>query len=196
VSSARLRNLVIADLRSKMFEEKPIYIIGFVIRDDADEPDFYALVRGDTDCPLIVDERIVFATSLQTVKHAAALGGRDWQLGSLPVEPCLVVDVADALYKIESEDQDNTASILNVLNTSLDFAHIFRKDFPPGLKGMLNGFADHLTFHTDLTSFFGQDRERRLAMIDAFLWLLGLILSHSRLLGPNGGEAKSGPNSK
>ena len=91
-------------------------------------------------------------------------------------------DFAEALYLIESEDKDESATIINCINTLSDLLPATGLKLPADCKTILAKFADHLTFHREYGEFLRRENLARSAIRDAVFWCLGCIAAKAKFL--------------
>lgn len=163
--------------------QEPVWLIGFRVDPDREQPEFYTLVIGDDERPLLADGRIVLFTDPELATEALELADIDvHRLGPLPSEVCLVCDVAEALYLLDSQTVDPSATIINLLNTLFDMVKGVGEVMPPEFKKVLYPLADHLTFEREFGSFIDQEHITRSAATDGIYWCLGVMFAYSRVL--------------
>ena len=164
-----------------------VYLIGFRINPDSEAPEFYTLVdcSGDKDRTLTVDNDLIFFAKLEQKQQAFELFSKNIKKGfAVSDEVDLVADLAGALYLIENEDLDDSAIILNLLNTIFDLLYSADKQLSDDKKSLLWGFADHLTFEKEFKQYLSSNSINRQSIIDAILWSVGAIVSRSKILMP------------
>lgn len=164
--------------------EFQVALIGFRIAPENVQPELYTLLLSDgEDQPVLIDGEIAMFGKPSLASKAMELAGiDDARLGPPPREPDLVCDLAETLYLIHSEDVDQSASILNVLNTLLDLVAATRIPIPPESRRILHALADHLTFAREFGEFIDQDSITRSAVKDALLWCVGAVVAKARIL--------------
>jgi hypothetical protein len=170
--------------------EKPIkiseklYLFGFRIDPDREEPEIYTLfIYGEQERPLVADGNIVFFSRPDLILSALKLCEIDTsQLGIPPTEVSLVCDIAETLHLISYKDIDDSATILNCLNTVFDLVKATSVPLPNDYKRVLYSLADHLTFEQEFASFLTQNDIKRSMIENAIMWCMGAVMSKSKLL--------------
>jgi hypothetical protein len=159
-------------------------MIGFRLNPDGESPDVFALIAyGDRDFPIQDDGRILFFSNPALALEVYQLCPEDVKsVTTPPSEVQLVCDVAGALHLIKSQDFDDSATVLNCLNTIFDLVASTGLSWPPNYQSSLHALADHLTFHRELTPFLGEQVSRTTA-VDAFLWCIGAVTMNAKLIG-------------
>lgn len=170
--------------------EKPIkiseklYLFGFRIDPDREDPEIYTLfIYGEQERPLVADGYIVFFSQPDLAISALKLCKIDTsQLGMPPTEVALLCDIAEMLHLIRYKDIDDSATILNCLNTVFDLVKATLLPLPNDYKRVLYSFADHLTFEQEFASFLTQHEIERSMIENAIMWCMGAVMSKSKLL--------------
>jgi hypothetical protein len=161
-----------------------IAIIGFRIF--SDNIDLYTLItygRTDQDFALTFDNRIIFFDSIKLASKAYNLFDDSIkQVASIPNNVELVCDITSAVNLIKYKTVDNSATILNCLNTFFDLLLAVNTEIPKKYKKILYDFADYLTCDTDLHIFFGKSKNKRNKILEAFTWCIGAIILSSKVL--------------
>jgi hypothetical protein len=161
-----------------------ISLVGFRLSPDSEKPDWYTLFTyGEKDIPVMDNDQVVFFKSLDLVDRAHALF--DDNINSLfppPSEPDLICDVAEMLYIINNEDRDESATIVNGLNTILDLVKATQINLPAECKEILYRLADHLTFNREFGAYLNQNAVTREAITNAIIWGIGAITIKSRVI--------------
>jgi hypothetical protein len=164
-----------------------VSLIGFRINPDSEEPEFYTLLdrSGDKDRALTVDSDLIFFAKLEQKQQAFNLFREEIKKGcAVPDEIDLVADLAGALYLIENEGLDDSAIILNLLNTIFDLLYSVDIQLSDDKKSLLWKFADHLTFEKEFKQYLSSNSINRQSISDAILWSVGAIVSSSKILTP------------
>lgn len=161
-----------------------LYLFGFRIDPDKEDPEIYTLfIYGEQERPLVADGYIVFFSRPELALSALKLCEIDTsQLGMPPAEVALVCDIAETLHLIRYKDIDESATILNCLNTVFDLVKAILLPLPNDYKQVLYSFADHLTFEQEFASFFTQNEIQRSMIENAILWCMGAVMSKAKLL--------------
>jgi hypothetical protein len=162
------------------------YLIGFRLNPDNESPELYTLIISEDDDykPLLASGCILFFSKPELAADALKSSQqKNTKIYNVPKNIELVVDVAETLYLLESEDIDLTATILNCLNTLDDLIKAIKLTVPEHYKNILYKLADHLTFNQEYSSFFSKQNISRSSAIDEILWCLGTITIKSKILG-------------
>jgi hypothetical protein len=179
-----MEDRTMSQLSSSTAEFDGVALIGFRLDADSDEPSLHTLLfYGERDVPLMQNDRIVFFTAPELADVAYELGGDiARKLGPPPTEVCLVCDFVETLRLIRFEGYDNSATILDFLNTVFDLVKVTTHQIPSEYKTILFNFADHLTFHKEFASFFMENRIERDNVVNGILWCLGAVVASAKLL--------------
>jgi hypothetical protein len=146
------------------------------------EPDLYTLYV-DADRPIVADRSIVFFADPRQASQAVKRDDEPEVRGlAAPHDVAVVYDLPLALYRLANEDIDPDAVILNCLNVLFDLVRA--TGIPPvaAVKDELYPLADHLTFDREYGSYLDAEPGRRGRVIDAILWCIGAVVSHSTVL--------------
>jgi hypothetical protein len=171
-----------------MQEEQYIYLVGFSIASDSDEPNFYALYfcYDDTnDRPIALDGEILFFQKPELATSVLIRSddiNKNKLISKIFQEVDMVFDIDSVLYLIEYENVDTSAEIINFLNILFDFVKFTGVGFPENYREYLYDFADHLTFDTEYESFFQKSSMKRSLVIEALYWCLGAIFANSKII--------------
>ena len=161
-----------------------ISLVGFRLSPESENPDWYTLFTyGQKDIPVKDNDQVVFFKSLDLVDRAYALFDDNIKgLFPPPLELDLICDVAEILYIINNEDRDESATIVNGLNTIFDLLKATQMNLPSEYKEILYRFADHLTFNREFAAYLNQNAVTREAITNAIIWGIGAITIRSRIL--------------
>ena len=173
------------DHSATFITDEALYLIGFCLRPDEDEADVWILMTsgGELDRPIVAEKKIVFFTTPALALSALTLAEDDLKrLALAPEEEALICDVPGMLDLIETEHVDETATILNCLNTFFDLLRAVKQPLPPDYKRILYAFANHLTFHQEFGTFLAAQQIDRAALREAVEWCLETIFARSKLL--------------
>jgi len=161
-----------------------VAIIGFRIF--SGNIDLYTLItygRTDEDFALTSDDKIVFFESIEFASEAFNLFGDSIKkIASVPNSIELVCDIPLVVDLIKHETTDDSATILNCLNTFFDLILAIHAETPKKYKKILYDFANYLTSDTDLDAFFGKSKDKRNEAVEAFTWCVGAIMLSSKIL--------------
>jgi len=160
-----------------------LMLIGFRVDAAHDGPQLYTLlaVGGDNERPLTADGRIVFFTKPQLSAKALELDASLAQLGPAPQELETFCDVAEALYRVNSQNTDPEGVILDCLLVFDDLVRATKLHMPDRYQGILTELAARLTEGTQLRSIFTNSALRE-HVEDALLWCIGAIVVKARII--------------
>jgi len=160
-----------------------LLLVGFRVDARHEGPQFYTLlaVGGENERPLTCDGRIVFFTRLQLAAQALALDAGLAQLGPPPQELETFCDVAEALYRVNSQNSDPDGVILDCLLVFDDLVRATRLHMPERHQAVLTELAARLTEGAQLGSIFRKPAWREDAE-DALLWCIGAVTAKARML--------------
>ncbi|SRR6266404_880279 len=171
------------EIHGNSLTEAKVWIIGLRLDPEEVSPTYYTLVAGEDQRPVVVNEQLVFYTHADLLREAVGLAGLDLHIDpAKPPSPDVICDLAEALYLIESGDEDDSATIVNCLNVLFDLVVATKGTLPTSYRQKLFDFADHLTFNRSVSPFFGESKELRSDIIDGVLWCVGWIMTHARIL--------------
>lgn len=160
-----------------------VWLIGFRLNPDSDDADIYtAILHGEIDKPLMIDDQIIFSKQLETLAHVIDSVPNVNQSISPLHKVDLICDVAEALYLITAEDIDTSATIINFLNILFDLVRATKLSMPANYKNILYSFADHLTFSQEFKRFLEEKKITRGEIRDAILWSIGTIMVKTKML--------------
>lgn len=91
----------------------------------------------------------------------------------------VIIDYANALYRVHRADVDEDADILNTLNILSDLFGGLNISVSPRYKDALNDLVRHVTFDNQLDTYFEGKPEAREVCYDGLLWCLGAIIANS-----------------
>lgn len=132
---------------------------------------------------LTIGKDLAFFTKPGQAKKAFKLFSKEIRRSfPVPAEPALIVDLAAVLFLIENETFDDSAVILNCLNTIFDLLPSAGKKLSEERKNLLWKFADHLTFEKEFGQYLAANSISRESIIDALTWCVGAIVTKSKIL--------------
>ena len=132
--------------------------------------------------PLIVEERILFFTDRSLLSEGLNLGAIDATQYVYDEEEIFTVYYALAIELLTNGGRDETAVILNLLNTFDDFLIGLKITIPSEFKSEIYSIANFLTFDKSLSDYFQESTEARARVIKSVQWCLGAILSKAKIL--------------
>jgi len=161
-----------------------IALIGFRLSPESESPEWYTLFTyGVKDIPVMDNDQVLFFRSPDLVDKAFAFFDSSVKsLSPPPSELELVCDVAEMLYIINNETRDESATIVNSLNTIFDLLKAVKMNIPAENKDILYRLADHLTFDREFGSYLNQHGITREAITNAIIWAIGAITIKSRII--------------
>ncbi|MDR3748033.1 MAG: hypothetical protein P4M04_07765 [Acidobacteriota bacterium] len=164
-------------------KHEELILVAFRLDPRHDGPEFYTLlaVGGDDERPPMAEARIVFFTRPELAAKALALDDSLVQLGAPPKDVETFCDVAEALYRVNSQNADPDGVILDCLLMFDDLVRATRLHMPDRYQGILTELAAGLTEGTSLQRIFSSPSLRE-HVEDALLWCVGAITVKARLL--------------
>jgi hypothetical protein len=160
-----------------------LVLVGFRVDASHEGPQLYTLlaVGGENERPLTADGRILFFTPPQLASQALALDASLARLGPAPEELETFCDVAEALYRVNSQDTDPDGVILDCLLVFDDLVRATKLHMPNRYLGILTELAASLTEGAQLRRVFKNPEVREQAE-DALLWCIGAVTAKARIL--------------
>ena len=144
-----------------------------------DQVDIFLLfLTGETDYPLIINNKICFFSREPFLKMLSSI---DIPISSkdLDNEIDYVIDMNKVLKLIKYSSLDKEGILIVSINTLLDLFCPLKIKFPDQYKSVLYLFADHLSFNKRYGSFLKEHEISREDLVDAISWLSGIILLNS-----------------
>jgi hypothetical protein len=172
---------IIGAERGQRHEE--LAMAGFRIDPTHEGPQFYTLlaVGGDNERPLTADGRIIFFARTTLVHKALAMDKSLAVLGNPPRDVETMCDVAQALYLVNSQDEDPDGVVLDCLLIFDDLVRATQISMPERYQGILTELAARLTEGQSLKKVFTNDALRQ-HVEDALLWCVGAVTMKAKLL--------------
>ena len=168
--------------------EKPqshedLVLVGFRVDASHEGPQLYTLlaVSGENERPLTADGHIIFFTRPQLAAKALALDASLARLGPAPEELETFCDVAEALYRVNSQNADPEGVILDCLLVFDDLVRATKLHMPDRYQGILTELAARLTEGAQLGKVFTSHSLRE-HVEDALLWCVGAVTVKARML--------------
>lgn len=177
--------------------DEALYLVGFCLSANKQESDLWTLITsgGDIDRPIVADSKIIFFNDPELAPAALELADNNLkQLGPAPQEVVLVCDIPEMLRLVNTENVDETATILNCLNTFFDLLEAVKQSLTPDYKRILYAFADHLTFHREFGAFLEEQHIDRTMLREAIEWCIETIFSRSKFLSLQNWDQESRRN--
>lgn len=160
-----------------------LILVGFRLEASHEGPQFYTLlaVGGENERPVTVDGHILFFTRPELAATALALDTSLAQFGPPPGELETFCDVAEALYRVNSQTADPDGVILDCLLVFDDLVRATKLHMPDRYQGILTELAARLTEGTQLRSIFTNSALRE-HVEDALLWCIGAVTVKARMI--------------
>ena len=177
-----MSDLAIIDARRPHPPEE-LVLVGFRLDAGHEGSQFYTLlaVGGNNERPLTADGRIIFFTHQQLAGKALALDPSLARLGPAPEEIETFCDVAEALYRVNSQNADPDGVILDCLLVFDDLVRATKLHMPDRYQGILTELAARLTEGAQLRNIF-TNRALREHVEDALLWCIGAVTIKARMI--------------
>ena len=156
---------------------------GFRIDPTHEGAQFYTLlaVGGENERPLVSDGRIVFFARTTLVHKALAMDKTMAVLGNPPRDVETMCDVAQALYLVNSQNEDPDGVVLDCLLIFDDLVRATNISMPERYQGILTELAARLTEGQRLGKVFINEPLRP-HVEDALLWCVGAVAMKAKLL--------------
>lgn len=178
-------------------DDEALYLVGFCLSANEHESDLWTLITsgGDIDRAIVTGSKIIFFNDPELAPADLELADNDLkQLGPAPQEVVLVCNVPEMLRLVDTESVDETATILNSLNTFFDLLEAVKQPLPSDYKRILYPFADHLTFHREFGTFLEARQIDRARLREAIEWCIETIFSKSKFLSLQNWDQESRRN--
>jgi hypothetical protein len=177
-----MSELPILDSRERHSHEE-LAMAGFRLDPTHEGPQFYTLlaVGGENERPLVADGRILFFARTTLVHKALALDKSMAVLGNPPRDVETMCDVAQALYLVNSQNEDPDGVVLDCLLIFDDLVRATQIGMPERYQGILTELAARLTEGDSLKKVFTSEALRQ-HVEDGLLWCVGAVTMKSRLL--------------
>ncbi len=160
-----------------------LILVGFRVDAGHEGPQFYTLlsVGGDNERPLTAEGRVLFFSNPQLAEKALALDASLARLGPPPQEIETFCDVAEALYRVNSQNADPDGVILDCLLVLDDLVRATKLHMPDRYQGILTELAARLTEGAQLEKIFSSHSLRE-HVEDALLWCVGAVAVKARVI--------------
>ncbi len=160
-----------------------LILVGFRVDASHEGPQLYTFlsVGGDNERPLTADGHILFFTHPQLAAKALALDASLARLGPPPDELETFCDVAEALYRVNSQNADPDGVILDCLLVFDDLVRATKLHMPDRYQGILTELAARLTEGAQLGKIFSSHSLRE-HVEDALLWCIGAVTVKARVI--------------
>jgi hypothetical protein len=157
-------------------------LVGVRLDPNFPSPDFYTVLRDEpADWPILYEGQIIFFHKPEEAQEALDFYLHHLGLppGTVPTEPDVILDFAQALYLLSTESRDEACCVLNVVNTLLDMLQAAAVKLPAKYRADLHRIADHLTFNKEFGSFLQDRQPGRAEVIEALQWALGGVMTRA-----------------
>lgn len=187
IVSAILYHLSMSDLPiihpPQPHSHEELILVGFRLDARHEGPQFYTLlsVGGDDERPLTADGHVLFFTHPQQAATALALDASLVSLGPPPQGMETFCDVAETLYRVNSQNADPDGVILDCLLVFDDLVRATKLHMPDRYQGILTELAARLTEGVQLGKIFSSHALRE-HVEDALLWCLGAVTVKARFV--------------
>ena len=160
-----------------------LVLIAFRVEASHDGPQFYTLlaVGSDNERPITSDGRIVFFVHPGLAAKALALDASMARLGPPPEDIETFCDVAEALYRVNSQPADPDGVILDCLLVFDDLVRATKLHMPDRYQGVLTELAARLTEGVRLGNILTNPSLRE-HVEDALLWCVGAVAMKARMI--------------
>jgi hypothetical protein len=160
-----------------------LILVGFRVDASHEGPQFYTLlaVGGENERPLTADGRILFFTRPDLAASALAFDAGLARLGPAPEELETFCDVAEALYRVNSQNTDPDGAILDCLLVLDDLVRASKLHMPDPYQGILTDLAARLTEGAQLRSILTKPALRE-QVEDGLLWCVGAVTAKARMI--------------
>jgi hypothetical protein len=157
-------------------KHEELILAGFRLEAGHDGPQVYTLlaVGSENERPISSDGRIVFFVDPKLATKALALDSSMTKLGPPPEAMETFCDVAEALYRVNSQQADPDGVILDCLLVFDDLVRATKLHMPDRYQGILTELAGRLTEGAQLRTIFTNPSLRE-HVEDALLWCVGAI---------------------
>ena len=152
---------------------------------DRPTPELYGLIyEGETDVPLMVDDRIVFFTDPGRAHELIQRYGAPLVADKLDIaKPFFWCDIAQTLHLLSKGGFDDGAAVLGAVNLLLDLVKAARIKLDDRRRQALVAIADYCTFNKDLTKYLEEEGDySSRELVDAVLWCVGAVVVKARIL--------------
>ena len=163
-----------------------LIIIGIGINPESTETDFFLLAVEDDSAiirPIIHENYIVIFTDIKLADNVLNLANLDIiNIGPAPQEETFLIDITQVLYLIDSQNIDNSATLLNFINVAIDLIKATEYTIPDNYYNLIIGFANYLTLNKEFSSYFQTYNIARWQVRDAIVWLIGALTSNVKVI--------------
>ncbi|MEM7514423.1 MAG: hypothetical protein AAF388_26080 [Bacteroidota bacterium] len=166
-------------------DKEEYFFIGLRIHEENPDPEYYILVfvGGEKDAPLTDDGKFLLFREGPFRKYVQENFGINILPKEFVEEIGMVCELGSSLDLLRNYSYDNSAEILNTLNTLLDVIECLRLPMDKQAFRILEKLADHLTFSREYgESYFNKDEMTRKENIDAYVSLMGWIFLNSKIV--------------
>ncbi len=160
-----------------------LLLVAFRVDARHDGPQFYTLlaVGSDNERPITSDGRVVFFVDPKLAAKALALDPSMARIGPPPDAVETFCDVAEALYRVNSQQADPDGVILDCLLVFDDLVRATKLHMPDRYQGILTELAARLTEGATLRTIFTNPSLRE-HVEDALLWCVGAVTAKAHMV--------------
>jgi len=160
-----------------------LILVGFRLHAGHEGPQLYTLlsVGGNNERPLTADGHIIFFSHARLAAKALGLDAGLVPLGPPPEEMETFCDLAETLYRVNSQNADPDGVILDCLLVFDDLVRATRLHMPDRYQGILTELAARLTEGVPLGKIFSSHALRE-HVEDALLWCVGAVTVKARIM--------------
>ncbi|MGO9516637.1 MAG: hypothetical protein ACLPND_06295 [Candidatus Korobacteraceae bacterium] len=167
----------------KAQSHEELILVGFRVDASHEGPQLYTLIAvgGENERPLTANGRIIFFTRPQLAAKSLTFDPNLARLGPAPEELETFCDVAETLYRVNSQNTDSDGVILDCLLVLDDMVRATRLHMPERYQAILTELAARLTEGTALRKIFSKAQLRE-QVEDALLWCVGAVTVKARII--------------
>lgn len=182
-----ITRLVLTGIRVDARSETPTFYTFLVLSGTHDENrsrEGTGEAQGTEVRPLVADGQAIFFTHLSLAGDALRAAGIEAELPPLSLEGMHLVDIATALYLLQSEGSDKNAAILNTLSLFADILTTLGIPLPAAFADTLTALGEYLNGNPYFGDFVQQKNVTRQKCLDSVRWCLGTMFSVGRFVMP------------
>jgi hypothetical protein len=167
----------------KAQSHEELILVGFRVDASHEGLQLYTLIAvgGENERPLTANGRIIFFTRPQLAAKSLTFDPNLARLGPAPGELETFCDVAETLYRVNSQNTDSDGVILDCLLVLDDMVRATRLHMPERYQAILTELAARLTEGTALRKIFSKAQLRE-QVEDALLWCVGAVTVKARII--------------
>ena len=103
-------------------------------------------------------------------------------LPPVSIDETYVFDITEVMDILLHKDHDETSLLVDFLNILLDLTAATGARLPSSYRRVLFGLANHMTFSTDVASYWADSGVSAERAVNAIYWCFGAIITHSVIL--------------